>query len=354
MINKLFFVFINTILITVLLFGSAISGESSRAGTTVANFLEIGYGSAGNAMGDAYVSVVKDISSVYWNPAGLGYLEQNEFQAMLQPWWVGINTSFAGVGYVDPTLGNFAVGLINVSYNEEAVTTVESQEGTGELFDGSDICFSFTYGKRLVEWFSFGASIKYISSRIWHETASAVAMDLGAVVNTRFLAHSENPGDGLTIGMSISNYGSKMTYDGIDLKRTEDISDDNGNYAYVPTKYELDSWELPLIFRLGVSFYPVIMGNHRVLFAVDALHPNNNSEYVNIGSEYELLLPTYGKVHFRVGYKGIFMENSGYGLSVGAGVEIYSVGNNSIGLDYGFRSFGLLGDTHSYTFKIHF
>ena len=96
------------------------------------------------------------------------------------------------------------------------------------------------------------------------------------------------------------------------------------------------------------------MGNHKVLLAIDALHPNNNSEHVNIGGEYELVLPTYGKVHFRAGYKGMFMENSEYGLSLGAGVEIFYVGNNTIGIDYGYRSLGLLGDTHSYTFTIYF
>jgi len=338
------------ILIAAPIFGQ----ESSRAGTTVANFLEIGYGSAGNSMGDAYVSVVRDISSIYWNPAGLGYMNKNEFQVMMQPWFVDINTSFVGVGIVHPMLGNFAAGLIHVGYGKEKVTTIESQDGTGEFFDGTDLCASITYGKRLVDWFSFGASLKYISSRIWHESANAVAMDLGAIVNTKFLAHSDKPGDGLTIGMSISNYGSKMRYDGIDLKRTVDISNDNGNYAYIPTRYELDSWELPLIFRLGVSFYPLIMGNHRVLLAVDALHPNNNSEYVNIGGHYELALPTYGVVHLRAGYKGMFMDDSEYGLSLGAGVEVFYVGNNTIGIDYGYRSLGLLGDTHSYTFVLHF
>jgi hypothetical protein len=335
-------------------FWPATAQESSRAGTTVANFLEIGYGSAGNAMGDAYVSVTRDISSIYWNPAGLGYMRQNEFQVMLQPWLVDINTSFVGLGYVHPVLGTFAAGLIHVGYGSEKVTTVESQNGTGEFFDGTDLSVSFSYGKRLVDWFAFGASLKYVSSRIWHESASAVAVDLGAMVNTRFLAHSDKPGDGLTIGMSISNYGSRMTYDGMDLKRTIDISDDNGNYGYIPTRYELDAWELPLIFRVGVSFYPLLMGNHSFLVAIDALHPNNNSEYVNVGGEYRLLLPTYGVVHLRAGYKGLFMADSEYGLSFGAGIEIFYVGNNTLGIDYGYRSLGFLGDIHSYTLSIHF
>ena len=42
-----------------------------RVGTTTANFLEIGFGAAGIAMGDAYVSVVKDLSAVYWKFIGM-------------------------------------------------------------------------------------------------------------------------------------------------------------------------------------------------------------------------------------------------------------------------------------------
>ena len=43
----------------------------NRNGTTAANFLEIDLGSAGSSMGGAYVSIVSDMSAVYWNPAGL-------------------------------------------------------------------------------------------------------------------------------------------------------------------------------------------------------------------------------------------------------------------------------------------
>jgi len=223
-----------------------------RVGTTSGNFLEIGYGSAGIAMGDAYVSISKDISSLYWNPAGLGYMTNNELQIMYQPLIADINTSFLGFGYVHPTLGTFALGMIYTGYGEEEVTSMLMEEGTGEKFDGSDYSFSLSYGRRIVQWFSFGATAKYVASQIWHESASAVAFDLGALVATDFLSPTGRKDDGLTIGMSISNYGSKMQYDGIDLKRPLDEEiDESGNFAYVPARYETQSWELPLIFRIG-------------------------------------------------------------------------------------------------------
>ena len=94
----------------VLSFCSTGFAQKSRVGTATANFLEIGMGSAGSAMGDAFVSLATDLSAIYWNPAGLGYMEQSEAQFTIQPWVVDINTTFSGVGIVLPTVGTIALG----------------------------------------------------------------------------------------------------------------------------------------------------------------------------------------------------------------------------------------------------
>jgi hypothetical protein len=43
---------------------SSFAQKPMRAGTTAANFLEIGYGAAGGALGDAYVSIATDVSAI--------------------------------------------------------------------------------------------------------------------------------------------------------------------------------------------------------------------------------------------------------------------------------------------------
>ncbi|MGD8778009.1 MAG: PorV/PorQ family protein [Ignavibacteria bacterium] len=344
-----------TVILLLALSSSSFAQEPYRVGTTAANFLEIGYGSAATAMGDAYVSVAKGLSSIYWNPAGLGYMDRSEATFSVQPWFVDINTSMTGLAYVHPRLGTFAIGLIMMDYGAEEVTTVAYPTGTGENFDGSDISFSLSYGRKLADWFAFGFTAKYISSQIWHETASAMAIDLGAIVNTNFLSWSDKPGDGLNIGMSISNYGTKLAYDGIDLKESVDIlPDEDGNYANVAARYELDAWELPLIFRLGISFNPYLDETHKVIVAVDALHPNNNSESVNVGAEYSLKIPTYGSIFLRGGYKGFFLDESNYGLSLGIGFILNVFGNQSIKFDYSYRDHETLGSIYSYSIGYQF
>jgi len=324
--------------------------EPYRVGTTAANFLEIGYGSAGSAMGDAYVSIANDLSATYWNPAGLAFMKQNEAQFTYQPWIAGIGTSFAGVGIVLPRYGTFALSMVYVGYGDMEVTNLEMQEGTGETFSPNDFAVSLSYSRKLAEWFSFGASAKYISSQIWHTSAGAAAVDLGVVVNTAFFSPTENREDGLTIGMSISNYGTKMKYDGMDLLNPIDIlPDEEGNYRDVTRKFNLEGWELPLIFRIGFSIHPLVLDRHRLTLSVDALHPNNNSESVNVGSEYRLSLTGGSAVSLRAGYHGLFMDESVYGLTLGCGVELALIRNRILKMDYAYKSMDKLGNFSMFT-----
>jgi hypothetical protein len=334
---------------------SSFAQQTHRVGTTAVDFLAIGFGSAGTSMGDAYVSVATDLSAIYWNPAGLSYMSQHEAQFSYQPWIADINTSLTAVGLVVPNIGTFALGLINASYGDMEVTNLTMQDGTGELFNAADYAISLSYARRLAQWFAFGASGKYISSKIWHTTGSAFAIDLGVTVNTRFLSPVNKEGYGLNIAMSISNYGTKLKYDGMDLLQPIDIlPDQQGNYRDVAGKFNLQAWELPLIFRIGVSVTPLVTDLHRLTLAIDALHPNNNEESVNIGAQYQLTVPTTGDFYLRGGYKGLYMSQSEYGFSFGGGMVLRLMHNVGLKIDYGYRGMGILGKAHCYTVGVLF
>lgn len=334
---------------------SSFAQKPHRVGTTTANFLEIGFGSAGSSMGDAYVSVANDLSSIYWNPAGLAFMRQSEAQFTYQPWLVDINTAFAGVGLVLPRIGTLAIGILQVDYGDMDVTTLEMQEGTGEKFTANDFAVSLSFSRKLAQWFSFGGSAKYVSSHIWHTHATAVALDLGVIVQTHFFSPTGKRENGMNIGMSISNYGTKMRFDGIDLLQYIDIiPNEAGNYEHVPGKYKLEEWELPLIFRIGISLNPIIFGQHRLTLAADALHPNNNAESINIGAQYKLTILSIGDFYLRGGYKALFLDDSEFGLAFGGGMTLRMMHNLGFKIEYAYRGVGILGKTHCYTLGILF
>lgn len=326
-----------------------------RNGTTTANFLEIGIGSDGNGMGEASVSLVGNLSSIYWNPAGLAFLKQNEAMFMYQPWLVDISNSSAVLAYVMPRIGTLAAGFDHLGYGDMEVTTLEMQDGTGELFNANDYCFTLSFSRKLAQWFAFGASAKYINSQIWHMNARAAALDLGVIVNTGFFSPTKKQEDGLRIGMSISNYGTKMKFAGTDLLVPIDIlEDEEGNYSAVEGQFKTQEWELPLIFRIGLSVQPIVRAHQRLTLAVDALHPNNNSESVNLGAQYEFILPGNGSIFLRTGYKSLFMTNSEYGMTFGGGLVLRFMHNLGLKIDYAYKPVGILGNAHSYTMGVMF
>lgn len=329
----------------------------SRNGTTAANFLEIGYGSSEIALGDAVVSTVDNLSAAYWNPAGLALMRNNQAQFMVQPWIAGINTSFAGVGILVPGLGTMAISYYSMDYGKVPVTTMLMQDGTGENYSANEYAVSLSFARKITNWFAFGASGKMVRSSIWHTSGTAFALDFGSIIKTQFFSRTGKRTDGMSIGMSISNYGTPLTYQGQDLLQPIDLYPDQaGNYDNVEGQFKTQSWELPLIFRIGVAVRPIVSKNQRVTLALDALHLNNNSEYVNTGLNYKCIFPTFGAFNLSAGYKGLFMVDSEFGPSLGFGFEYrpVSMGINTIQFDYAARDVGIFGFIHSYSFRMTF
>jgi len=337
-----------------------------RYGTTAASFLEIGIGSA-VAMGEAYVSVGKDISSIYWNPAGLAFQERNEMIVMDQSWVAGIANRYAGIAITIPNVGNIGLTINHVDFGSIAVTNLKYQDGTGEFYRASEYAMALTYARSIVNWFSFGVTTKYIGSTIWHSGANALALDLGVSIITEFLSPTGNKKEGMRIGMSISNYGSKMSYSGIDMLNAIDIlPDEAGNYSAVQGVYRTESWDLPVIFRAGISFYPLYTHKQNLLFAIDVLHPNNNSESLNLGLQYDLSFIRDTHIYLRTGMRGLYLVNADEELSLfganipysaltyGGGLEFRLFGGQAVALDYAYRSMGILGYANSFTLTYQF
>ena len=56
----------------------------------------------------------------------------------------------------------------------------------------------------------------------------------------------------------------------------------------------------------------------------------------------------------RGGYKGLFMVDTEFGYSFGAGLKLNFIGNRTLGIDYAYRDVGLLGYAQSYSISLGF
>jgi hypothetical protein len=78
---------------------------------------------------------------------------------------------------------------------------------------------------------------------------------------------------------------------------------------------------------------------------VDALHPSDDVESINIGGEYVF----ENMLSLRMGYKGLFSKDSEQGLNYGGGIRLNIAGKTSLLFDYSYVSFGDLNNVHMFS-----
>lgn len=315
----------------------------SKKGTSAAPFLSIGQGARAMGMGSAFVAVSDDPTAVYWNPAGLAKLSGGGVVIERTNWVADINYNFFAASYNLGNYGTLGFSFLSSDMNDMKVTTVQAPEGTGETFSVSDVAFSIAYALKLTDNFAIGFNPKFIQQKIWKMAATAFAVDLGVQYVTPF--------DGIILAMSISNFGTKMKLDGnTALVLFDPDPTSTGNNGQIPAYLQTDVWELPLIFRVGLSYAAVNTSQHKLLIALDAMNPSDNYESVSFGSEY-----TFNDLFsIRGGYKSLFLKDSEESFTFGVGVKQLFLSNTAIKVDYSYGAFGRLSNVQKFSVSIMF
>lgn len=319
----------------------------TKTGTTTAGFLVIDVGTRGTSMGSAYVSLANDATAMYWNPAGIARMNNFEATFCNTKWIADLSFNYAGAVLTLGNFGNIGVNATFLSMDEIERTTIAHPDGTGELFDAGSYAIGLSYARILTDKFAIGFNVKHINERMYHCNAYGFALDVGALFNTQF--HD------LTLGMSISNYGTKMRLDGRDLQVQHDIDPSiYGNNPNINAKLQTDAFDLPLMFRVGVSM-DLLKGSHNsnLILSVDALHPSDDVEYVNIGAEYVLFNMFSLRAGYKElsGYKELFAKNYEQGLTFGGGIHQKIMGTTFY-FDYSYLDFGVLNGINTFSISL--
>lgn len=134
-------------------------------------FLAIGVGGKGLAMGNSVIASIGDVSSVYWNPAGI--LQNNrivEIGAMHSEY-------FAGISKFDFLAGSYriddesAIGISMIRFGVDDIpNTLDLIDSDGNIrydrissFSVADYAFLFSYARKSpIEGLNYGANLKLI------------------------------------------------------------------------------------------------------------------------------------------------------------------------------------------------
>jgi hypothetical protein len=330
------------VLLTVTALAFSLAHGQSKTGTTVGQFLLIEPSARIGGMGNAGATMYDEIEAAYYNPAAIGHFTQNGLQFTHSPWLAGITFDYAGAALTLGNFGNLYGSVTALNSGDIAVRTVDQPLGTGENYNVTDIAFGIGYGREISERFSVGVQFKYLQETIWHSAMTGFAIDVGTLYRI-----SPN---GLHIGASISNFGTRPQFNGRDLRILYDQNKlVNGDNPEIPGEINTLDFPLPILFRVGIGLPVAVDQNNMLHLEIDAYHPSDNNESVSFGAEW-MFFDTFA---VRGGYQNLFLQDSEVGLTLGAGIR-YSLDDVKISFDYAWADHGRLDYTQLLTFGVSF
>jgi len=320
-----------------------IAQQTEQIGTSMANFLKIGVGPRAIGMGEAFVALANDASSLYWNPAGIANLEKNEAIFQSTEWVASTNLYFVGLTMPIGNVGTFGASFYSFSSGEMEETTVRQPEGTGRTFSADNLAIGISFARALTDRFSFGITAKYISESLSRENASSFAFDIGSIYVTNFL-------NDMRIGFALTNLGATMTLSGPDLIVDYDVAPDVPTNKTTSASMGTQSWDLPLAFKIGIGTYLFNTEQNSLSIEADLYDSRDYQPRYNVGSEFNIKLIGNQKVSIRAGYKGNYDEES---FTFGGGLFL-NLANYDFKFDYAFAKVNRFGNVHRYSISILF
>jgi len=292
-----------------------------------------------SALGEAGTSLESNSAAVFYNPAGMARLNNLVDVTMGKIGWIAdINYYYAGVAVApfERKYGVFGLSFLSVDYGDIIRTVRSTDDSKGYVELGTFKPFAgylgLSYANELSDKFSIGATVRYATQNLGDDqvvsvnddgsygkksySKSTLAYDFGVIYKTGLKS--------LTLGLNIRNFSEEI-------------------------KYETEGFQLPLIFKIGLSMnimelFPSLDQNmHKFLVSVDASHPRDYQEQLSIGGEY-LFMNT---VALRVGY--MFPEDE-KGISAGIGLQ-QKIDGFDFGFDYAYTTFGVFSDVHRFSVR---
>jgi len=288
--------------------------DFSKSGTSGLQFLKIGIGGKEVGFGSAASSTVNDAASVFWNPAGLGWMTQKQLFLSHNTWLV--NSKHSALAFAYPLNSTvIAVSAVVLSIEEFEETTVLSPTGTGRNVGASDMMVGVAVANKFTDKLTIGGQVKFVQEKLDDVTFNSILFDIGTIYFTGFRD--------LRLAFTLQHFGADQ-------------------------KIFDQKFKLPLLFRVGAADYIIKGDNVDILTAIDLVHPTDNNEWVNWGLEVGIIKI----LALRGGYRFNVDEGA---LSLGFGVKLPVLENTYSNIDYAYVSYGkIFGTTHRFSLSFTF
>ncbi len=341
--------------------------DNTAYGTTSAEFLLLGAGARGTALGGSFAAIATDVSALYYNPAGVAMLERAGLMVGTYDYVADTRYSWGGVAF--PLSGGartigFQLGTFG--FKDQPVYTEDQPNGTGGTYSVNQTFVGGTFAQNFSDRFSAGLTAQYVSDHLGTVSGSAFAVDFG----TNFHASLNN--HPVKFSFVLANLGSNLTYTGTGLEGSvnRDPLPGEDPVPTLPQQANLltKDFPLPTTFRVGLA-YDVITGeNNRLTVLGDFNQPNNNTPGFVVGGEWNS--NRLGGSDFGFALRGSYSytgansvdpvssttalsdEENLQGLAFGGGLQYGRGSGFALGLDYAYKYLGILGPTNFFSFTL--
>ena len=294
------------------------------------NFFDRQQCARAEAMGKSYTSVDGDLTTVYFNPAGVATIKGIEIDGSYTPPTYYLTEGYYryfGVGYRINKYFQVAFSQFHFDYGKTNIlgvnTTPYSERNT------------LTISSQPIKNLFLGLSTNYF---IWQpgldKPVTSIYLDFGAIKKFQFL-QKETSGHSVNIGASISNFNySKITFDFNGYKSIND---------------------LPVTTRFGAN-YQFALNRHLLIDTLQTFRLLIQGEYQKVlNSDYESAIRTGGEImlleilSIRAGYYKEIEYNYGFpsvnygfisGLTYGIGLQfpLYKLTKVPLNINFDYTS----------------
>ncbi|MHA2401929.1 MAG: PorV/PorQ family protein [Candidatus Kariarchaeaceae archaeon] len=306
------------------------SSAQNRVAQSTMTFLSIDPVARSVGMGEASTCIDNDVNAIFNNPAGIAKISGGAISLNRTLWLAGMKLYSGAISYGHTTLGTFAASLVLMD-NGDINRTVPDESERGfhleDPFNVNQFSLGLGYGRQLTDKFSIGGQIKYayqdlgstdiIANPTTNDTLRDIenneglfALDFGTIYYVGF--------NDLRVAMSFRNFATSV-------------------------KYSFENFQLPLVLRLAIAMNVLSifsdLDDQSLLVTLSASNPNDFSERVNVGGEYNYK----DFILLRAGYRFNYTEGN---LSAGFGLTPTALGLN-LKFDYAFTNYGnVFGSVH--------
>ena len=271
---------------------------SGQPGVSVMPALRIEQGPRLAAMGGAGIGEVDDASAIYWNPAGLGWVQDKRYALSHDQWFAGTKDEILQAA-LPMGSGAFGVGL---AYSgEPGIEFWDASNVPGDTFRTWDGVLAAGYGFTVARNYRVGAALKGFYQNLYISGGYGGAVDIGFACR---------PFPFLGLGVTGRNIGAATYGQGIE--------------------------QMPTEAGVGAS-----LKAGPVNALLDVVLPMDNGMAIHVGAEYLPVPELAVRLGYRTGPEDLSTLGVLSGLTAGLGVNL-----GGLSIDYAITPYGKLGIAH--------